>query len=269
MQKYKGRIIDAHTHIFPEKIAAKATASVGAFYGIEMSRIGLLDTLLDQMDRNGICHSFILSTATVPAQVRHINEFLISVMQQYKDKFTAFGTVHPGMENMTDEIDYIRSKGITGLKFHPDFQAFAVDDPVMDPVYEKAQAEKIPIVFHAGDNRYHYSTPPQFKAVMKKFPDLIAVAAHFGGYSQWQEAAELLADTGLFYDTSSSLFGMTPETAVNLLNKYDKEKMMFGTDFPMWSAEDEFVRIEKLNLDSETLERIMFRNAENFLKAVE
>lgn len=266
MRDYKGRIIDVHTHIFPEKIAEKATASVGAFYGIEMTCVGITERLLEQMNQNDIGRAFILSTATVPSQVRHINDFLISVKREHSDRFIAFGTVHPGMEDMLGEIDYMRQNGILGVKFHPDFQKFAVDDRVMDSVYEKAQAEKIPIVFHAGDNRYKFSTPPQFRAVMDRFPDLIAVAAHFGGYSQWQEAAELLKDTGLYYDTSSSLFLLSPEEARRLISVYDSEKMMFGTDFPMWSAEDEFRRIDALELDDETMEKIMFRNAEKFLE---
>ena len=65
----QGKIIDTHTHIYPEKIAAKATAAVGAFYDYPMESIGTAETLKEHMQKAGVCKSFILSVATVPKQV--------------------------------------------------------------------------------------------------------------------------------------------------------------------------------------------------------
>lgn len=258
----QGKIIDTHTHIYPEKIAAKATAAVGAFYDYPMKSIGTAETLKEHMQKAGVCKSFILSVATVPKQVRGINDFLIATVKNNPDIFVPFGTVHLDMENIEDELEYIRKNGIFGLKFHPDFQKFAVDDPRMDVVYEYAQTYRMPIVFHAGDKRYHYSNPLQLRKVIDRFPDLIAVAAHFGGYSEWESAYEYLCGTNYYFDTSSTL-GMMSDFSLpkKMIAKHDENRILFASDFPMWTPEYELTNIEKLGLSQDLTEKILYKNA--------
>lgn len=264
---YYGRIINSHTHIYPEKIAAKATDAIGRFYDLPMKKVGLEEMLIKEMENFGIRHSFLLSTATVPSQVTAINDFLIDTLNRNgKDKFTAFGTVHPKMESPEKEIDRIRKAGITGLKFHHDFLGIAADDPLMDPIYEKAQADSIPIYLHAGDSRYHYTNPDNLIRISRRFPRLILIAAHFGGYSLPEEAAEKLGPTSFFFDTSSSLFALNPERAAFLLRKLGVDRFFFATDFPMWAFEDEWYRLISLRLSRTEMEQILYRNAESFLK---
>lgn len=268
-EEFQGKIIDAHTHIFPDKIAEKATQAVGDFYDLPMDGVGTKDHLIDDMSKYGIKHCFIHSVATFAHQVRGINDFLINVIKSNGDKFTAFGPIHVDVESITDELDYMRANGITGVKLHNDFQGFAVDDPRLDVLYEKCQAEKIPIMFHAGDKRYHFTNPKQFRNVGRKFPNLIGIAAHFGGYSEWVDVDDdYCKDSPFWFDTSSSLFLLNREDALKIINIRGSDKIMFGTDFPMWTACDEYERIEELGLDGKTVENIMYKNAENFLKTV-
>ena len=269
IEEFQGKIIDVHTHIFPDKIAEKATQAVGNFYDLHMDEVGTKAKLLEDMNKYGINHCFIHSVATFAHQVRGINDFLISVVNSDSDKFTAFGPIHIGIDNIPEEIDYMRSNGITGVKLHNDFQGFAVDDPRLDVLYEKCQAEKIPIMFHAGDKRYHFTNPKQFRNVGKNFPDLIGIAAHFGGYSEWVDVDDdYCKDSPFWFDTSSSLFLLSSEEVNRIIDSRGSDKIMFGTDFPMWTACDEYKRIEDLKLDQTTVEKIMYKNAENFLKTV-
>jgi len=267
--EFFGKIIDVHTHIFPEKIAVKATNAVGAFYDLSMSSVGTKDVLIDEMNKNGVKHCFIHSVATVPQQVRAINDFLAETMKSDSDKFTAFGPIHIGINNILDEIDYMKTNGITGVKLHNDFQEFAVDDRALDDMYEKCQAEKIPIMFHAGDKRYSYTNPKQFRNIGRRFPDLIGIAAHFGGYSEWLDVDDdYCKDSPFWFDTSSSLFELNKNEALRIINSRGLDKIMFGTDFPMWTCNDEYKRIDSLDLNYETLEKVMFKNAEDFLNLI-
>lgn len=265
MRQYYGKIIDVHTHIFPAKIAAKATAAIGEFYDLPMTEVGIRDKLVSDMNEFGIEHCFIHSTATVPSQVRNINNFLIETLKTDKERFTAFGTVHADMEDVIGEIDYMRSNGITGIKFHNDFQRFPVNDPRLDPVYEKCQAEKIPLMFHAGDKRYEFTNPYRFVEVGRKFPQLIGIAAHFGGYSEWKDVGDDMCRSPFWFDTSSSLFELSKEEALRIISMKGEDYIMYGTDFPMWKAGDEYERIEALGLPDRILEKIMYKNAENFM----
>ncbi len=266
ISELQGKIIDVHTHIFPDKIAAKATKAVGDFYDIPMDEVGTKDQLLEDMSKYGIKHCFIHSVATFAHQVRGINDFLIEVLKSDKEKFTAFGPVHADMDDMISELDYMRENGIAGIKLHNDFQGFAVDDPRLDILYEKCQAEKIPIMFHAGDKRYSNTNPRQFRNIGRKFPYLIGIAAHFGGYSEWVDVDDdYFKDSPFWFDTSSSLFLLDKKEALRIINARGTDKIMFGTDFPMWKACDEYDRIDKLELDFSILEKIMYKNAEMFL----
>ncbi|PWM46417.1 MAG: amidohydrolase [Clostridiales bacterium] len=258
-------IIDTHTHIYPDKIANKATEAIGTFYDIPMQNVGTTETLLKALDEANIEKSFILSTATTPKQVRSINEFVISVKESNPDRFIAFGTVHPDMAEPEHEIDFIRHNGVVGLKFHHDFLKIAVDDKRMDRIYDYASQTRTPIIFHAGDKRYHYTNPAQFLAVTKRFPKLMGIAAHFGGYSEWTEAYDLLCDTNLWFDTSSSFFEINKELAKNIISKHGSEKIFFASDFPMWKPKDELQRFYELGLTDEVNEQILYKNAENFL----
>ena len=67
-------MIDAHAHIFPEKIAAKASDAIGDFYGISMHHTGLLDELTGFGAQCGIEGFLVSSTATVPHQVPSIQQ---------------------------------------------------------------------------------------------------------------------------------------------------------------------------------------------------
>jgi predicted TIM-barrel fold metal-dependent hydrolase len=269
MNNYFGKIINTHVHIYPEAIASKATEAIGKFYDIPMDKVGTEETMLKEIKEFGINHLFLLSTATVPKQVRHINDFLISLLQKHgRDKFTAFGTVHHLTEDIEGEMEYLRKNGITGIKFHHDFMGIAADDPAFDKIYEIAQANSTPVYFHTGDSRYPYTNPQQMLSIREKFPDLIIIAAHFGGYSVWEDAAKEFKDANFYYDTSSSLFELPPERATELIREMGVEKFFFATDFPMWDFAGEWERFSKLSLTDEEFDKIVHLNAENFIRKV-
>ncbi len=258
-------IIDTHTHIYPEKIAKKATEAIGTFYDIPMQNIGTVDVLLRELDDAGVSKAFILSTATTPAQVRHVNEYVISVKDSYPEKFVAFGTVHPDMDEPEQEMDYIKGKGVLGLKFHNDFLKIAVDDKRMDRIYDYASYLRIPIIFHAGDVRYGFTNPLKFLNIIKRFPELIGVAAHFGGYSEWTDAYEYLCGTNFWFDTSSSFFKIDRDLAKKIIFKHGVDKIFFASDFPMWRPSDELKYFFELGLPDDINEKILYKNAENFI----
>ena len=93
MNKY--RIIDAHCHIYPDKIAEKASLSTGSFYDITMTYDGKLSTLKEVGERGGIDHFIVQSVATKPEQVSSINRFIAGAVAESGGKMTGLGTLHP------------------------------------------------------------------------------------------------------------------------------------------------------------------------------
>lgn len=260
------RIIDFHTHVYPEAIARKAADNVRAFYdGIGNDSIdGRVQTLHERGKEAGITNFVLLPVATKPDRTRHINEFIIREANA-QPCFTGFGTVHAAMENLMEEVDFIQSSGLCGIKIHPDYQTFAIDDPRMFPVYEQIQG-KLPIVFHMGDLRYDYSHPARLRKVLDQFPNLQVVAAHFGGYQMREVAKEVLTDTNCLFDTSSSLMFMEPGVAESYIHHYGAQRFVYGTDYPMWDPLVEVERFLSLGLTDAEKEQIAWKTAAEVLK---
>ena len=175
------KVIDAHAHIFPQKIAERAVSSIGSFYGIPMDDDGTADVLLREMRTANVSQSLVCSVATKPEQVTSINTFLAEEAKRHPE-FVPFAAMHPLMEDPEAEFERILKAGFYGIKLHPDFQAFYIDDPRADVIYRLAEG-KLPILFHTGDHRYEWSRPHRLARVMERFPSLVCIGAHFGGWS--------------------------------------------------------------------------------------
>lgn len=101
---------------------------------------------------------------------------------------------------------------------------------------------------------------------MDKFPNLKVIGAHFGGWSEWEDAEDCLAGRdNLWVDTSSSLYAMEPERAKALIEHFGADKVLFGTDYPMWEASEELKRFNRIPLSEEEREMILHENAEKLL----
>ena len=257
-------IIDAHAHVYPAKIAAKAVRAIGSFYNLAMAGTGTVDDLIATGAKADITHFIIHSAATVPEQVRPINDSIARECRKRACSLIGFGTLHPDLPDLNGEIDYMVSLGLKGIKLHPDFQEFTVDDPKLDRLYEAAEG-RLPILFHAGDRRFSYSNPHRIANVARRHPALQIIAAHFGGFSEWEEASETLYGLPISFDTSSSLFRLSPEKAVDMIRTAGVEKFMFGSDYPMWDHTGELKRFLALPLTETERKAILHDNAARLL----
>ncbi|MDR1755333.1 MAG: amidohydrolase family protein [Eubacterium sp.] len=261
------KIIDCHAHVFPDKIAAKASLNIGAFYNLAMRFDGTVKALLDVCKKNNILKCLVNSVATVPEQVRNINVFIRDCVLESQGQFFGFAALHPGQSplEIDDELSFINECGLKGIKLHPDFQKFGIDDRDAYKIYERIE-NKLPLLIHTGDSRFRFSSPLKLKTVLRDFPKLIIIAAHFGGWSEWEDAAGALADIpNVYVDTSSSLYEISFKKAMEYINMYTPERVLFGTDYPMWGADKEIEYINNLPLSEQEREKIFYKNAERLL----
>ncbi len=256
---YPYTILDCHTHIYPEKIAAKAVKSIGDFYDIPMDRDGTVADLLRQADQVGIQKSLALAVAVEARQVEHINDFLIRTVNEHADRLWGFGTLHADMENPGQEVERVLKAGMKGIKLHPDMQHFSLADPGADRLFAACEGV-CPMMFHTGDSRYHNSNPSLIPGILKRHPRLTLICAHFGGYSEWDEAVKYLADTNVYVDTSSTFFAVPNERVLELIAAYGEDRILFGTDFPMWRAIPEIQNLLSLRLSETALQKIFSGN---------
>lgn len=261
------KIIDSHCHIFPDKIALKATESTDTFYGITQAGIktsdfvGNVQTLLEQCESTGVYKCLVTSVATTPHHAQSINSFIAREVELHPDKFIGFGSLHPDSEALEEDIEHLMKIGLKGVKLHPDIQNFKADDPKVLKIFELCEKHGLPVLLHTGDYRFDNSNPDRIESVLKAFPDLTIIGAHFGGWSVWDEAAERLAKyKNLYVDTCSSFYTLEKTTAKRLIEAYGTSRVIFGTDFPMWRQKDELEYLFSLGLSEEELEDILYNN---------
>lgn len=254
------KIIDAHTHIFPDKISEKVSKSIGGFYQMKYCAPASVANLLKDGTAAGVSHYLVCSAAVTPDQTETITDFMAQMAKDH-DCFTALASIHPYYRNFEEEIDRAVSLGLRGIKLHPDFQKFDIDDEKVFPLYRAIAKRGLPLLMHMGDDRYESSSPAKLATVMKKIPDLTVIAAHFGGYRRWQEAHDLLVPSDrLWFDTSSSTMFISRDYALSMFEKFGIDRFMFGTDFPIWDATGELERVRTFGLSEAEYEMFFSGN---------
>ena len=261
-------VIDFHTHCFPEKIAQKAIGKLSfASGGLKYYTDGTVSGLKDRMEKDGVSVSVVLSIATNASQQESVNNFAAEINKD--DNIYAFGSVYPYAENAIEELERIKALGLKGVKLHPEYQGFLVDDERMKPIYKKISELGLITVFHAGQD---FAYKPPFRCMPDnlinalKWFDSPVVAAHWGGAGCGYEVLEKLCGLDVYFDTSFGYGQMPKDVASRILEKHSIDKMLFGTDTPWHTAKMEMRLLDSLELSDSDREKILFKNAKRLLK---
>lgn len=260
-EQYK--IIDSHCHIYPDSIARKAVKSVNEFYdGLPTDHHdGTTSTLIASGTACGIDHFIVHSVATSPRQVSSINHFLAASVSASEGRFTGLGTLHLDSEDIEKDLDELLGLGLKGVKIHPDIQRFLVNEPKAMHLFEILEERDIPVCVHTGDYRYDYSSPVRVAFVLRAFPKLRFIGAHFGGWSVWKDAVRILPDyPNIIVDSSSTFYWLKPEETLSMIHAYGSERVLFGTDYPFWMQDADLAYLEKLNLTDDEYNQILWKN---------
>ncbi len=262
------RIIDIHTHVFPERIAERALRQLMGRSG-ETARIdGTAAGLEKSMVENGIAVSVTQPVSTKPSQTPAVNGFAIELNK--RPSLINFGTLHPDCVENPSEIRRIVNAGVKGVKFHPDYQEFFVDEERMFPLYRQVADAGLIAFFHAGVDiglpPPVHCTPDRLAKVLDRVPDLKAVAAHFGGFKMWDEVDRFLVGRNLWLDTSFTLAWLPAARFVEMARRHGIEKILFGTDSP-WADQGEEIQLhENSGLTEEELAAVFYDNAASLLR---
>lgn len=261
-------IIDFHVHAFPDALAAKALPLLSKCSGgVKPNYDATISGLESYLAKNNVDYAVVLNIATNPHQERKVNDFAISLLE--KKNIIPFGSVHPDSPNALSELERLAKAGIRGIKLHPDYQHFFVDDEKMFPIYKKIAELGFITVFHAGvDIGYPkpvHCTPERLLRVLDLFDDAPVVAAHFGGWLLWDSVLEDLCGTKVYLDTAFSSGKMPPDYAKELIKAHGADKVLLGSDMPWSDTLDEVRFVQSLDLSAEDEEKILSNNAKRLL----
>lgn len=254
------KIFDIHAHIYPDAVAPKAVRALRDGYdGIEVHGDGRLETLKMRAKTAGVTKMAVHSVATTPKQVDKVNRFIMDAAKADPELLVPFGALHPEMEHPERAVDRMVRDGFKGIKLHPELQGFKVDESKAIDLFSAA-AGRLPVLLHCGDYRCDNSAPERIKRMLREVKGLKLVCAHLGGWTQWEQAAWMLMDEDVMVDSSSSLYALDGKTALGIIRGYGADRVLFGTDFPVWTPEKEVERMLELPLTEAEREKIFWTN---------
>lgn len=261
------KIIDSHTHCFADSIAPRAMAELSKAIPYPPAHDGTFSGLLAAQKEKGIDISIVAPIATKPTQNDTINEWAAAIACP---EIRCMGTIHPRTENYRDVIRKIKDLGLVGIKFHPEYQDYYIDDESVYPMYEYAAELGLPMMFHTGaDIAYkppYKASPERTRKMVKAFPGAVIIAAHLGGNWIYDEALEALSDTGVYVDLAATCYTVTGEKLKNLINAWGFERVLFATDSPWTQPEAGISALKECGLEDGQLEAVFHKNAEKIFK---
>ena len=260
-------LIDFHTHAFPPKIAAAAIGKLShAAGGLVPQTDGTVASLKCEMQKDGVDISVVHSIATTPTQQTKVNNFAIEMNAD--PAIVAFGSIHPDAPDALEELERIHDAGLKGVKLHPEYQGFYVDDEKMKPIYKKISSLGLITLFHAG-NDYGFPPPyhctPEHMLQALKWFDAPVVAAHWGGLGCGPEALNKLCGEDIWFDLSFGYGSMPKCVAQSIVDKHTPDRLLFASDMPWHRPNWELRLINTLDLSESDKEKILYRNAQTLL----
>ena len=262
-------IIDFHAHAFPDQVATSAIPYLEEEGDVKANHDGRISSLLAIMDREGVDKSVICCIATRPSQF----EAIVSWSKQISsDRIIPFPSFHPDDPQAVEHISQIKEQGFKGIKMHPYYQQFFLDDEKLYPAYEKISELGLILVMHTGFDiafpRIRRCDPRQILNVMTHFPELKMVTTHLGAWQQWAEVEDLLAGRKIYMDISYTLGQIDTQTARRIILKHPREYLLFGTDSPWSGPQKTYKQLQALELGDEREELILRKNGLALLESV-
>ena len=271
-------IIDFHTHTFPDRIARAAISKLEQAAHAISHTDGTRDGLLRAMKKADITRAVVLPVATNPLKCASMND--ASLPLDGVDGLTYFAAIHPDAPDWAEELARVKSLGFKGVKIHPVYQNVPIDDARFVRILARCGELGLVVVMHSGADigfpGVEMCSPARLRNALKQAGPVTLVAAHMGGWRNWQEVPEHLLDTGIYLDTAFSLGSIAPlddhyapeelpmlsdAAFVEMVRLFGSGRIVFGTDSPWDDMRAAVQRIRRLPLTAQEQEDIFCNTA--------
>ena len=262
-------VIDFHTHVFPDKIAQKTIEALAGNSNNKPNTDGTIQGMLDAMSRAGADICVTLPVLTKPTQFESVLNFVTNINENYCNgtrRLISFAGMHPLCEDIRSKMNEIKSRGIKGIKIHPDYQSTFIDDENYKDILRVAKELDLIVVTHSGiDDGYAGQPvrcpPERVLEVIREVNHGKFVLGHYGAHKQWNEVLDLLAGENVYFDTAFTLHEISEKTFKDILYRHGDDKILFATDCPWRDIKEDLRILKSFNLGPETEEKILYKNA--------
>ncbi|MBR2344136.1 MAG: amidohydrolase family protein [Clostridia bacterium] len=266
-------VIDFHTHIFPEKIAAATVSALAKSACTEPYTDGTEAGLLSALEEAGADIAVNLPVLTRAKQFDSITAFAegINAKSYTGARIISFAGIHPEDECAEEHLERIKDAGFLGIKIHPDYQGHFIDSEEYIRILSVAKSLGLITVTHAGLDGAFVGEP--IKCTPRRVYKLLErlggydrlVLAHMGGRALADEFIEVLGGSEVYIDTGYVLPELKREGFEKILLCHGEDRILFATDSPWQSIRAELERIKSYSLGEATEEKILAGNAKKLL----
>lgn len=266
-------VIDAHVHLYPDNIAARVVSELARRFGNPPSFDGTIEGCRRKNLADCIAASVNLPVATKPDSIDSTNRFWANHLPAKEAgkpaAVVSLAAYHPLVKDKGRALEKIAADGFAGVKLHPEYQRFRLDDKCMDDAWAAMSELGLVAYLHAGGERVfeppYRSTPQDVVNLHKRFPNLKIVAAHLGGFAMWDDAERTIIGTDIHLDLSHTLFWVPQEQILRMIRKHGAERILFGSDSPWQDAGKVLEAFMELPLTSRERKLICHDNAADLL----
>ncbi len=275
--------IDIHTHAWKSALAVdegmtESQQAMGRYFRYQPQHATVPEMAEYYRKLKMAFVVFTVDSTLMPRKIT--NEEVAELAHKHSDVAIPFASIDPhrGKEGVRAARRLIKDYGVKGFEFHPSTQAFLPNDRLAYPLYEAIAEAKLPALFHTGQTgagagmrggggiRLKYANPLHLDDVAADFPDMPIILAHPS--FPWQEEALSVAThkPQVYIDLSGWSPKYFPPILVQYANTLLKDRILFGSDYPVITPERWIEEFEKLPIKPEVRPLIMKQNAARLLK---
>jgi predicted TIM-barrel fold metal-dependent hydrolase len=270
--------IDTHVHIEPDAAGNEADEAAKKYFGdagAPRDRQGLAQYY---RSRNIGCVVFSVDER-LTGRPQVPNEEVAALAAEHSDIMLAFASVDPmrGFEAISEARHLITTGSIRGFKLHPPLQQFHANDRQVYPFYEVLAEHKMPVIFHTGHSgigtgmrggggvRLKFGNPMDIDDVAVDFPDMPIILAHPSFPWQDEAISVCLHKPQVYIDLSGWSPKYFPPNLIQYANTLLKNKVLFGSDFPLITPDRWMADFAKIGIKDEVRPLILKENAVRLL----
>ena len=230
-------------------------------------------------ERKMACVVFPVDAESTTGEVRVPNEDVAEAAADNPDVLIPFASIDPAKGKMgaREAHRLIEQFGVRGFKFHPSIQQFYPNDPKAYVLYEVIAEAGLPAIFHTGHSgigtgvrggggiRLKYSNPMYLDDVAVDFPDMPIIMAHPSFPWQDEALSVCLHKPQVYIDLSGWSPKYFPPQLIQYANTLLKHKMLFGSDFPLFTPDRWLMDFEQIEIRPEVRPLILKENAAKLL----
>lgn len=279
----KNRLFDTHAHQptseFLHEAGGEMMQDAADRFGTELETWDY-DEMIEEYHEAGVGGAVLLgwdaetNTGNPPVP----NDYVAEVRDEYPEFFVGFGSVDPLKDNCVQEaIHCVEDLNLSGFKFQQIAQGFDPSDGRYDYLWRTIEDLGVPVVFHGGNStlgacsaggrglEIKYGNPMLIDEVAAAYPDLDILIAHPAFPWEKQQLAICQQKGNVYMDLSGWIPKYIDDQVLHYAGTILKDKVMFGTDYPMIEPEtwlNSFA--QDTGFDEETQRKLLFENAEAF-----